>query len=278
MRLTSPTVQRLLNASERTLVEAAGAAALKEHTPSRLRTKVDRARGLKDKYTSLARERGRAGRGKTKPRAGTSRTDDETMKTKAEVFAAVLERFEKQLAKLDKAADKAAGKTAGKETPNAASRKTQPARAKKTAPRSASTATGKTRAAAPSGKKTTSRSRRASAPTVEQRRAAAEKLPKDELKAQARSLVEKVRRRVARATGAPEPAFVEPLPEVPELAAQPGANASPESEAQRMEARSANARSSAKEYQLDKSHLTRMHGHVAGRGQRAQARRDSKSG
>lgn len=108
MRLTSPSVQRLLNASERTLVASASAAILKDLSAARLRGKVDRARALKDKYSDLARARGRAGRGKAQASRGTTQTDRETMAAKAEVFEVVLTRFTTQLARVEARAAKAA--------------------------------------------------------------------------------------------------------------------------------------------------------------------------
>lgn len=104
MRLTSPSIQRLLTAAERTLVASASAASLKTLTPARLRSKITRTRGLKDKYVGLARTRGRAARGKAPAARGGSRTDAETMARKAEVFGVVLDRFTAQLRKVEAAA------------------------------------------------------------------------------------------------------------------------------------------------------------------------------
>jgi len=113
MRLTSPAIQRLLTASERTVVDSASASAIKDMTAARLRSKVARARRLKDKYDGLARTRARAGRGKTASR-GSAKTDAETMRKKAEVFGEVLRRFEKQLDTLERRARKQADPAARK--------------------------------------------------------------------------------------------------------------------------------------------------------------------
>ncbi len=110
MRLSSPSVQRLLNAGERTLVASASAAAIKDLTAARLRAKVGRARQLKDKYEGLARARGRVGRGKAQPKGTRPRTDAETMATKAAVFSLVLARLTTQLDKVEKKAARAAAK------------------------------------------------------------------------------------------------------------------------------------------------------------------------
>jgi hypothetical protein len=263
MRLTSPGIQRLLNASERTLVDAASASSIKDLTAARLRGKVERARALKDKYTSLARERARSARGKTKTRGGGPRTDDQTMETKAEVFGVVLERFEKQQAKLDKAAARSAARPTGRQsaaTPAAAKKQAS----EKQAPRKQV-----------SKKQVSKKQARRPAPTAEQRQTEARDTPKDTLKAKARALVAKVRKRVARQEGTPATTDA-PIPESPAVAAQPGAASTPEGEAEGMRTRSANAKANRVKHKLDKSHITRLHGHVSGRGQRAQARRDSK--
>ena len=110
MRLSSPSVQRLLNAGERTLVASASAAAIKDLTAARLRAKVGRARQLKDKYEGLARARGRVERGKAQPKGTRPRTDAETMATKAAVFSLVLARLTTQLDKVEKKAARAAAK------------------------------------------------------------------------------------------------------------------------------------------------------------------------
>ncbi len=108
MRLTSPAIQRLLSASERTLAASASAQALKDLTAARLRAQVERTRRLKDKYDGLARTRGRAGKGKAAPRGGATRTDAATMQAKADVFDELLRRFTTQLEKVERKAARAA--------------------------------------------------------------------------------------------------------------------------------------------------------------------------
>lgn len=103
MRLTSPSIQRLLTAAEQTLVASASASSLKTLTPVRLRSKITRTRELRDEYVGLARTRGRAVHGKAAARGG-SRTDAETLARKAEVFGVVLDRFTGQLRKVEAAA------------------------------------------------------------------------------------------------------------------------------------------------------------------------------
>lgn len=108
MRLSSPSIQQLLNASERTLAASASASAVKDLSIAKLRGKVARARRLKDKYVGLARARGRVGRGKAQAKGVRPRTDVETMATKAAVFTLVLERFTTQLEKAERKAERAA--------------------------------------------------------------------------------------------------------------------------------------------------------------------------
>ena len=114
MRLSSPSIQRLLNASERTLVAQASSANVKELSAARLRGKVERARRLKDKYAGLARARGRVGRGKAQPKGARPRTDIETMAAKAAVFEEVLSRFSGHLQKLEKQAARATSRPAAR--------------------------------------------------------------------------------------------------------------------------------------------------------------------
>jgi hypothetical protein len=311
MRLTSPAIQRLLNQQERALVEAASASNVKELSEARLRGKVTRARALKDKYAGLARERARSARGKAKTRTATSkRTDDQTMATKAEVFGDVLARFEKQLAKVEKASAKK-GSSAGRSVPRtskpAERRKTR--RATKQATRGATKVERKVRAsaglpevvgkrigtaagvatttaasmtaavrkAADSARRTAESARKSLAkrPTVAQRRKKAERMSKEDLKAKAQKLVAKVQRRVAEQTGTPT-AVAESSPDTPDGAPQAAPIASLDAETESMQARSADAKGSRVQHKLAKSHVTRMQGHVLGRGQRSQARRDSR--
>lgn len=235
MRLTSPSVQRLLNASERTLVESASAASLKELTAARLRSKVERTRRLKDKYADLAKARGRAGRGKVQPRGAAARTDRETMAAKVEVFEAVLARFTTQLAKVEKQAARAAAKKAG------------------TATRQPTSATKRTPA------------RRARAVAKKPEAAAA---PPSMTKGEARALVAKVRRRVARTTGDPAGALSEAVE--PTTSATDTVDAANTSVA----ARSQDAQLATVEQHFAATHTVRAQGHAGARTQRMQGKRD----
>ena len=120
MRLSSPSIQRLLNASERTLVAQASSVYVKELSAARLRSKVERARRLKDKYEGLARARGRVGRGKAQPKGARPRTDIETMAAKAAVFEEVLSRFVAQVEKLERQAARATSRPAARKKAKAA--------------------------------------------------------------------------------------------------------------------------------------------------------------
>lgn len=109
-----------------------------------------------------------------------------------------------------------------------------------------------------------------------ERRAAAEKQSKAELKARARDMVATVRARVAQQEGAPAAVADDAMPTPTPLDGQPAEARSLAAEAEAMEAQSAEAAASAVEHQLATSHVTRMQGHVRGRGQRAQGRRDNR--
>jgi hypothetical protein len=73
-----------------------------KHTAARLRSKVARARRLRDKYRGLAKTGERIARGKQAPRA--SRDQVERMRKKAKLFDEVMARFSKRLNKVEDAA------------------------------------------------------------------------------------------------------------------------------------------------------------------------------
>jgi hypothetical protein len=100
MAISATRAQALCTQAELDLVLSSRPADLKGVSETRLRGKVDRARKLRDKYRDLAKRQRLEARGKkpparTRPAAGHARTDE-----KARLFAEVLERFEKRLAKV----------------------------------------------------------------------------------------------------------------------------------------------------------------------------------
>jgi hypothetical protein len=75
-------------------------------TAARLRSKIARARRLRDKYRGLARTAGRIARGKQAPRASQAGRGAR-MRRKATLFAEVMARFQKRLKKVEDAARRA---------------------------------------------------------------------------------------------------------------------------------------------------------------------------
>lgn len=289
MRLTSSSIQRLLTASERTLVDAASASNLKDLSAARLRGTVARARTLRDKYTADAR----------------------SVSTKADVFGLVLDRLEKQLGRLEKqlatreqsaaatrkqaaatARKPATARTAASGTRKATGRTAAASATRKAATRQAATrkaAAATPRAATPrkatphkaTPRKATTRkaaARKAAAPrpTMAERRAAAEQMPRADLKARARELVATVRARVAEHEGTPATAVPDPTSPATGADGQATQSSMLAAETEAMQAHSAEAAGSEVEHRLAASHLTRLQGHARGRGQRAQGRRDSR--
>lgn len=97
-----------LNVGEFALFSASRADALKTHTAARLRAKVRRARTLRDKFRDLLKRQRLATRSRTGSKAGASGAANQRTKQKAELFADVLQRFEKRLAQVEAAEARAA--------------------------------------------------------------------------------------------------------------------------------------------------------------------------
>ena len=279
MRLTSTSVQRLLNASERALVDSVSASAIADLTPARLRSKIERTRRLKDKYATQARARGRAARGKAASSRAATRTDRETMAAKVEVFDAVLDRLTRQLEKAErrtarattktaktaktvKSAKKTAKKTA-KTTAKTAAKRTAKTTAKKTAPTSAAAKRTVKKATKKTTKKTTRKATKKTAP-----RAAASDDKPPITKGEARALVARVKQRVAEMTGDPAAIVAQADESGPVPAATEAANTS-------VEARSHDARAATVEQHFAATHQARAQGHAGARTQRVQGKRDS---
>lgn len=101
MTLDFNRARELCNQQEFALVASARAQELRAITPKRLSAKIARARGLKDKFSNLARRQARDARGKAPPR-GTRPGNARTVE-KAELFGEVLKRFEARAARPDRA-------------------------------------------------------------------------------------------------------------------------------------------------------------------------------
>lgn len=285
MRLTSTSVQRLLNASERALVESVSASALTDLTAARLRSKVERTRRLRDKYATQARARGRTGRGKAGSTRATPRTDRETMTAKVEVFEAVLTRLTGQLEKVERreARDAArhtrtSAKTSATRTPKktatkAAKKRTATAATKAvetSAKKAAKSGTARTAPRRTSAARATA-TKRAPAGKATPRTQAAAAAPPDTppiTKGEAREIVARVKRRVAETTG--DPAAI--VAQADETAVVPAAT---EAANTSVEARSHDARAATVEQHFAATHIARAQGHAGGRTQRAQGKRDS---
>jgi predicted RNA binding protein with dsRBD fold (UPF0201 family) len=110
MAYTRTQVRKLLNAGEIEIFESSRAEAVKELNAPRLIVKVKRARTLRDKYRDLLKRQRLATRARTGSKAGNSGDANQRTREKAEVFAEILERFEKRLALVEAAEARAAKK------------------------------------------------------------------------------------------------------------------------------------------------------------------------
>lgn len=126
MSYTLRQAQPLLNNTELLLFKASRRDEIAALTPRELRSKITRARNLRDKFRDLYQRQTaavqRAPEIKRKP-AG-----DENLRTqkKAEIFAEVLERFENQLAKAEAKASPSGKKQTRHNAPGAPARQTNP--------------------------------------------------------------------------------------------------------------------------------------------------------
>ena len=103
---------KLLTATELDVFEASLAENLRALDARQLRAKIRRARTLRDKYQELLRREAIAMRVRTATKTGRSGFANESTAQKAQVFEAVVQRFEKRLAAVEAAAARAAGRTA----------------------------------------------------------------------------------------------------------------------------------------------------------------------
>jgi hypothetical protein len=99
MPVTRPQAREICTKPEMELVEASFAPAVNRLTPARLRSKIDRARKLQDKFRDLARTQGRAVKGEGSDRR--SRDTNARTERKSRLFEETRERFEKRLEQLE---------------------------------------------------------------------------------------------------------------------------------------------------------------------------------
>ena len=101
MAYTLTQARVLLTAAELAIFDQSRAGPIKELTAARLRTKVTRARALRDKYRDLYRRQTVATRKTAAGKRAAAGGDNERTAKKATVFEEVLARFEERLAHLE---------------------------------------------------------------------------------------------------------------------------------------------------------------------------------
>lgn len=106
--------QKLCNESELQLVIASMADEVVKLTAAQLRSKVARARTLRDKNTDLFRRQSAATRAATSAKRGSTGVANQRTEQKARLFDETLKRLETRLTKLESAAAKDAAKLAPK--------------------------------------------------------------------------------------------------------------------------------------------------------------------
>ena len=137
MAVSAAVARKLCTAQEWTLVASSRGEALKALPPYRLKSKVTRARTLQDKYRALERRQAGEARGKRGARSTRPAQGNKNTALKTQIFAEALERYQRQLAAVERAAAK---KPAGKA-------KASKAKAAKAAKLTAKTRRGVARAA-----------------------------------------------------------------------------------------------------------------------------------
>ncbi|MEO8848763.1 MAG: hypothetical protein ABI440_09075 [Casimicrobiaceae bacterium] len=112
MAHTRAQAAKLLNRSELELFAESRADVVKTLTAARLRGKIRRTRNLRDKFQDLFKRQRLATRARTGSKVGTSGVANQRTDQKLELFADMLQRFEKRLAQLAAAEAAAAKKKA----------------------------------------------------------------------------------------------------------------------------------------------------------------------
>lgn len=134
MPITRAEARQLSTKPEFDLYVASTPTEVKSHTATRLKSKIDRSRKLRDKYRDLAKRQRLEARGKKAPSGTRAAQGNQRTVRKAELFAEVLERFEKRLEVVERVA---AREAAAKEKKRLAAEKKKAASAKKTTARKA---------------------------------------------------------------------------------------------------------------------------------------------
>ena len=250
MTITIAKARSLCTKPELDLVTASSRKNLPTHSAARLKQKVARARKLRDKWLDQAHQQRRAKQAAEQARGTSAAARSEQ---KAELFAEVLDRFEKQLEKVEKA-----GATGG-----VPKRRTPPRRARAVEHREARAATREAmqteqeaitteRGAGPEAPETPA------AEPCPRRKCAGKKAAKKAVKKSAKKARKAVRARKKKAAAmgaateaaAPKPAAVKK--------------------------KTLRAATAAKQTRVTQSGSVRVQKHVSARGRRNQARRDSR--
>lgn len=159
--------QRLCNATEFELFSLSLADAIAALTPAQLRSKLQRARTLRDKHTDLFRRQTASTRARTGTKRGGSGVANERSQQKAELFDQVLKRFEVRLVAVERAQARVAEKAAKSVNLKTAVAKAVKAKAPgKTAAKTSAKAPAKTTARAVVAKKPVAKKPAAKKPTT----------------------------------------------------------------------------------------------------------------
>jgi hypothetical protein len=262
MRVSMSEARSLCTKPELALVRESTAASLRNLRPERLRSNIDQARRLRDKYRDLASQQRREQRGKgtvrgTRPSQGNQRT-----LRKQQLFAEALEAFESQL--------KSVGhKTAGKSPKAASMSARQTSRIKKAGRKSERRLSRQgVRAAETVAREAPARP---PAPAVAQMPAEAPVVPP------APAATED------KATSAPPEAASETRPKAKSGSSKKRVSPTPLSSVETMAARSTGLKRHSKSTKgmrvlkrKQRANAPKIRGHVSGRGRRVQARRDAR--
>lgn len=150
MAYTITQARKLLTTGELSVFESSRPQPLRALTPARLRSKLERARTLRDKYRDLYRRQTVATRGAPARTRSPVGADNQRTKQKAELFAEVLARYETEQKRVDAAA-KVAAKAAAKAAKEAAKAAKAAEKASASAKKAGTASRGGKKAAAGAG-------------------------------------------------------------------------------------------------------------------------------
>lgn len=150
MAYTITQARKLLTTGELSVFESSRPQPLRALTPARLRSKLERARTLRDKYRDLYRRQAVATRGAPARARSPVGADNQRTKQKAELFAEVLARYETEQKRVDAAA-KVAAKAAAKAAKEAAKAAKAAEKASASAKKAGTASRGGKKAAAGAG-------------------------------------------------------------------------------------------------------------------------------